>query len=235
MVLSQDVSQSRVGQNSKELAPFQSMSVHLIALVTNTRSWNLNWNYNFLLAPDLQHSSLPWAVFTCSRTLIQTHWYLPTVPCSESEQSDIHDHSFEKSKLGFQLSQVWYPKAGCPTRLSLLCFDEVKSQTVTADEYLFWMTLNLLLSFAGPGLFILPVTFMNLHNFPVISSTKTWGWPADLYGRRSSNTCLQWQKQQYGAWLLYSSRFQLNSSLCGTMQQNGEQWWSLECRAWGVW
>lgn len=84
----------------------------------------------------------PWAVFTCSRTLIQTHWYLPTVPCSESEQSDIHDHPFEKSKLGFQLSQVWYPKAGCPARLSLLCFDEVKSHTVTADEYLFWMTLS---------------------------------------------------------------------------------------------
>lgn len=101
--------------------------------------------------------------------------------------------------------------------------------------YFGWHFLNLLLSFDGPGLFILPVTFMHLHNFPVISGTKTWGWPADRYGRRSSNTCVQWQKQPYGAWLLYSSGFQINGSLCGTMQQNSEPWWSLECIAWGVW
>lgn len=124
-------------------------------------------------ALDPHTITLPWAMFTCSVTLVQTHWYLPTVLCSESEQSDIHDHPFEKSKLGFQLSQVWYPKAGCPVWLSLLCFDEVKSHTVTTDEYLFWVTLSLRPSFDGPILFFfLPATFVNLHRFPATQNLR---------------------------------------------------------------
>lgn len=103
-------------------------------------------------------------------------------------------------------SSFWKIKAGLPAEPSLISKGRL-SYTVTMDEYLFWVTLSKFATFIwlGQVSFFLPATFINLWNFPVISGTKTWGWPVVHYGQRFSNTCMQWQKQLYHAWLLYSS------------------------------
>ncbi len=188
-------------------------------------------------APDLQHSSLPVSRVYLFQdintdTLISSHCAVQWVGAIRHTRS-----SFWKIKAGFPAEPSLISKRQVARR-GYLCSVLMRWSLTLLRQmniYFGWHFLNLLLSFDGPGLFILPVTFMYLHNFPVISGTNTWGWPAGHYGRRSSNTCVQWQKQPYVAWLLYSSGFQLNSSLCGTMQQNSEPWWSLECIAWGVW